>query len=280
MIETRPDEINPEELAWLRRLGVTKVQMGVQSLDDAILRHNLRGHTVLDSLRACALLRAAGFKIVLHWMPNMLGATLNQRSGGFFPLMASCQPGLGFNPDEIKIYPTQLLENTALHESWQAGAYQPYSTEELIQLIADIKPGVPEYCRINRIIRDIPSSHVVEGNRRTSLREDVRLSWKNAASNPACASAAGKCVRRSSARRACSSMTGYTMQPVQKSIFYPTIRRKADWLVICACPCRCLWKMCRQDCERKAGSILQTCGELPSSARCIFTGSRWRWVRN
>ena len=174
VIETRPDEINPEELAWLRRLGVTKVQMGVQSLDDAILRHNLRGHTVLDSLRACALLRAAGFKIVLHWMPNMLGATLTSDREDFSRLWLPAGQGWGLNPDEIKIYPTQLLENTALHKSWQAGAYQPYSTEELIQLIADIKPGVPEYCRINRIIRDIPSSHVVEGNRRTSLREDAR----------------------------------------------------------------------------------------------------------
>jgi len=174
VIETRPDEINPEELAWLRRLGVTKVQMGVQNLDDEILKRNLRGHTVLDSLRACALLRAAGFKIVLHWMPNMLGATIASDREDFSRLWLPASQGWGLNPDEIKIYPTQLLENTALHESWQGGEYQPYSTEELIQLIADIKPATPEYCRINRVIRDIPSSHVVEGNRRTSLREDVR----------------------------------------------------------------------------------------------------------
>ena len=178
VIETRPDEINPEELAWLRNLGVTKVQMGVQSLDEEILRRNLRGHTVLDSIRACALLRAAGFKIVLHWMPNMLGATTASDREDFSRLWLSANQGWGLNPDEIKIYPTQLLVNTALHESWRGGGYQPYSTDELIQLIADIKPGVPEYCRINRVIRDIPSSHVVEGNRRTSLREDVRAELK------------------------------------------------------------------------------------------------------
>jgi elongator complex protein 3 len=75
VIETRPDHVNQREIERLRRLGVTKVQMGVQSLDDEILEMNKRGHTVQETHRAVALLRAAGFKIVLHWMPNLLGAT-------------------------------------------------------------------------------------------------------------------------------------------------------------------------------------------------------------
>ena len=75
VIETRPDEINPDEIRWLRHLGVTKVQMGAQSLDDHILEINKRGHDVECTRQATALLRAAGFKIVLHWMPNLLGAT-------------------------------------------------------------------------------------------------------------------------------------------------------------------------------------------------------------
>lgn len=78
VIETRPTDIVPAELAWLRGLGVTKVQMGAQSLDDRILELNQRGHTVADTHQAAALLRAAGFKIVLHWMPNLLGATPTQ----------------------------------------------------------------------------------------------------------------------------------------------------------------------------------------------------------
>ncbi len=80
----------------------------------------------------------------------------------------------GLCPDEIKIYPTQLLENTPLHEYWKRGEYQPYETSELVQLIADVKPTIPRYCRVNRIIRDIPSTHVVAGNKRTSLRQDVQ----------------------------------------------------------------------------------------------------------
>ena len=166
-VETRPDEVSPAELAWFRSMGVTKVQMGVQSLDDHILELNQRGHNVAEARRATALLRAAGFKIVLHWMPNLLGATTDSDRADFPRLWE------GFCPDEIKIYPTQLLETAPLYEYWQRGEYHPYTTEQLINLIADVKATIPRYCRVNRVIRDIPSPHVVAGNRRSSLRQDV-----------------------------------------------------------------------------------------------------------
>src|SRR6266542_3892931 len=168
VIETRPDEINPNELRWLRHLGVTKVQMGAQSLDDHILEINKRGHDVECTRRASALLRAAGFKIVLHWMPNLLGATPQSDRADFAKLWAD------FCPDEIKIYPNQLLANAELYEYWQRGEFKPYTTQALIDLIADVKPTNPRYCRVNRVIRDIPSTNVVEGNRRTSLRQDIQ----------------------------------------------------------------------------------------------------------
>ena len=168
VIETRPDEINPAELAWLRRLGVTKLQMGAQSMDDHILSLNRRGHTVAQTHQAVALLRAAGFKIVLHWMPNLLGATLESDRQDFARLWDD------LCPDELKIYPTQLLENADLYGYWQRGEYQPYAMEELVSLVADIKPTIPPYCRVNRVIRDIPSDNVVAGNKRTSLRLDIQ----------------------------------------------------------------------------------------------------------
>ncbi len=167
VIETRPDEITPDEIRWLRHLGVTKVQMGAQSLDDRILELNKRGHDVECTRRATALLRAAGFKIVLHWMPNLLGATPESDHEDFARLW------MDFCPDEIKIYPNQLLANAELYEYWQRGEFHPYTTEQLIDLIADVKPTIPRYCRVNRVIRDIPSTNVVEGNRRTSLRQDI-----------------------------------------------------------------------------------------------------------
>ena len=172
VIETRPDEINPDEIKWLRHLGVTKVQMGAQSLDDRVLEMNKRGHDVECTRNAVTLLRAAGFKIVLHWMPNLHGATPESDREDFARLWTD------ICPDEIKIYPNQLLANAELYEYWQRGEFEPYSTQELIDLIADIKPSIPRYCRVNRVIRDIPSNNVVEGNRRTSLRQDVQNEMK------------------------------------------------------------------------------------------------------
>ena len=169
VIETRPDHVNPDEIAWLRSLGVTKVQIGAQSLDDNVLALNNRGHTVEELRDALALLRAAGFKVVLHWMPNLLGATIDSDREDFVRLWD------GLAPDELKIYPTQLLANAELFEYWQRGEYTPYETDDLIELVTDIKTTIPRYCRVNRIIRDIPSTNVVEGNKRTSLRQDVHL---------------------------------------------------------------------------------------------------------
>ncbi|HLA86650.1 MAG TPA: tRNA uridine(34) 5-carboxymethylaminomethyl modification radical SAM/GNAT enzyme Elp3 [Anaerolineales bacterium] len=180
VIETRPDEINPDELRWLRHLGVTKVQMGAQSFDDHILEINKRGHAVECTRKATALLRAAGFKIVLHWMPNLLGATpaLDRKDFANF--------WQDFCPDEIKIYPNQLLANAELYEYWQRGEFHPYTTEELVQLIADIKPSIPRYCRVNRVIRDIPGNNVVEGNTRTSLRQDIQSEMKKRGTHCQC----------------------------------------------------------------------------------------------
>lgn len=197
VIETRPDEITPDEIRWLRHLGVTKVQMGAQSLDDRILDMNKRGHDVECTRKAVELLRAAGFKIVLHWMPNLHGATPESDREDFARLWND------FCPDEIKIYPNQLLVNAELYEYWQRGEFKPYSTQELIDLIADIKPIIPRYCRVNRVIRDIPSTNVVEGNRRTSLRQDVQGEMKRRGTQCQCVrcrEVKGKSVRAEALR--------------------------------------------------------------------------------
>jgi elongator complex protein 3 len=173
VVETRPDHVDRAEIAWMRKLGVTKVQIGAQSLDDRILELNQRGHTVAELRAALALLRASGFKIVLHWMPNLLGASLESDREDFGGLWD------GLAPDELKIYPTQLLANADLYQNWERGEYTPYGTNDLVALIADIKLTIPRYCRVNRVIRDIPSTNVVEGNRRTSLRQDVQIELKN-----------------------------------------------------------------------------------------------------
>lgn len=174
VIETRPDHVDAEEIAHLRLLGVTKVQLGAQSLDDRVLEANRRGHDVECTRRAVRLLRAAGFKILLHWMPNLLGATPEGDRDDFLRLWSD--PDL--RPDELKIYPCSLLANAELYDYWRRGEYRPYTQAELLELLVGIKPRIPRYCRVNRVIRDIPSTNVVEGNRRSNLREDVHAELK------------------------------------------------------------------------------------------------------
>ncbi|MCC7354008.1 MAG: tRNA uridine(34) 5-carboxymethylaminomethyl modification radical SAM/GNAT enzyme Elp3 [Anaerolineae bacterium] len=170
VIETRPDWVTPDEVRRLRRLGVTKVQLGAQSLDDHILELNRRGHDVEATRRAVRLLRLGGFKLHLHWMPNLLGATPESDLADFKRLWDD--PAL--RPDELKIYPTALLRNAELYEWWERGEYQPYERAALIDLIVDCKALVPRYCRLNRIIRDIPAGHIVAGNKESHLRQVVQ----------------------------------------------------------------------------------------------------------
>ena len=182
VVETRPDWITPIEVRRLRSLGVTKVQMGVQSLDDRILALNHRGHSVADTRRAMGYLRAAGFKVVAHWMPNLLGATPASDREDFARLWSDAE----LRPDEIKIYPCQLLASAGLAGAWRRGEYQPYTTEQLIELTADLKPTIPRYCRVNRVVRDIPSGNVLAGSRRTSLRLDVQAELRRRGQSCAC----------------------------------------------------------------------------------------------
>jgi len=170
VVETRPDHITPEEVHRLRWLGVTKVQLGVQSLDDTILARNQRGHTVAATRRAMRLLRLAGFKIVVHWMPNLLGATPEGDLEDFRRLWDD--PAL--RPDELKIYPTALLPDTELYEHWQRGDYRPYDEETLVALLAHCKMLIPPYCRVNRLMRDIPAPNIVAGVKKSNLRQIVQ----------------------------------------------------------------------------------------------------------
>jgi len=176
VVETRPDHITPDEVYRLRALGVTKVQLGVQSLDDEILRLNKRGHAVEDLRHAVRLLRGAGFKLAFHWMPNLLGATPETDLEDFRCLWDD--PAL--QPDELKIYPTALLRGTELYEHYERGDYAPYDEAELMDLVTACKLLVPRYCRINRVLRDIPTGDIVQGVTHTNLRQMVQQRMERA----------------------------------------------------------------------------------------------------
>jgi len=167
VVETRPDHIDTAEVLRARRLGCTKVQIGFQSLDDRILSMNKRGHDVAATRRAVALLRRAGFKIHAHWMPNLYGATPESDRADYARLFDDPD----FRPDELKLYPCSLIESAELMQIYQAGGWSPYTHDELLHLLADCMARTPEYNRLTRIIRDIPSTDIVDGNRLTNFRQ-------------------------------------------------------------------------------------------------------------
>lgn len=167
VVETRPDHVDAEELVRLRRLGVTKVQVGLQSLDDAVLAANRRGHDAEAARVAATRLRAAGFKLLVHWMPNLLGATPASDRADFARLVGD--PAI--RPDELKIYPCVLLESAELADFHARGAWQPYDDATLEALVADCLERVPPWCRVTRVIRDIPAPEIAAGSRVGNLRE-------------------------------------------------------------------------------------------------------------
>ncbi len=174
VLETRPDVITPEEVLKLRMLGATKIQLGIQTLDDKISDLNKRGEHREHTSKAFNLLRAGGFKIHAHIMPNLYGSTPEIDLQVYKELFSD----ENYKPDELKIYPTSIVKNTELDKYYKEGKYTPYSTETLVNLIADCMEATPEYCRLTRVIRDIPSTEIEAGNMTTNLREVVEHKLK------------------------------------------------------------------------------------------------------
>jgi elongator complex protein 3 len=165
--ETRPDHVTEEEVLRLRRLGATKVQLGIQSLSDAVLFANRRGHDVAASRRALRRLRAAGFKLHAHWMPNLLGATPQTDAADFERLFEDPD----FRPDELKIYPCLLVESAQLMGAYERGDWRPYDDAVLLELLEHCLAHTPRYCRLTRVVRDFSSHDIVAGTRVANLRE-------------------------------------------------------------------------------------------------------------
>lgn len=169
VVETRPDAITPQSLVHLRALGCTKIQMGIQSLNQHILDVNERGATVDQIVQAFALLRLFGFKSHIHLMVNLLGATPTSDRAEYHQLVSDPR----FIPDEVKLYPCALVENAHLMRAYDAGDWQPYDEATLVELLAADILVTPPYTRISRMIRDISATDIVVGNKKTNLRQIV-----------------------------------------------------------------------------------------------------------
>jgi len=168
-LETRPDSISPKTIYHMRQQGCTRIELGLQAPDDEILKLVKRGHTVREFKRAMRLLRNAGFKVDLHFMPDLPGSTPKHDIEMYKTIFED--PGL--KPDMIKIYPNTVLESAELYQWWKDGKYKPYDEKELFKALIEMKLLTPRYCRISRLIRDIPTNEIYAGNSITNLREEL-----------------------------------------------------------------------------------------------------------
>ncbi|MCL5795222.1 MAG: tRNA uridine(34) 5-carboxymethylaminomethyl modification radical SAM/GNAT enzyme Elp3 [Patescibacteria group bacterium] len=163
-IETRQDYINKDEILRLRKLGITKVELGIQSIYDDVLRINKRGHNIKTTVIAIKMLKDAGFKISFQVMPNLLGSSYSRDKKMFQELFTNPD----FQPDYLKIYPLAVIKQSKLYMIYRQKKFKPYNLKQLTDLLLYIKQQVPYHCRIERVIRDIPSDIIIEGGAKVS----------------------------------------------------------------------------------------------------------------
>ncbi|MCK4520716.1 tRNA uridine(34) 5-carboxymethylaminomethyl modification radical SAM/GNAT enzyme Elp3 [Candidatus Parcubacteria bacterium] len=173
-IETRPDLIDKNEILNLRKLGITMVELGVQTIYDDILKKCQRGHLVKETIKATKLLKNAGFKIMYQVMPNLPGSNSNKD----FQCLKEIFQNPDFRPDWLKIYPCVVCKNTKLYQLWKQGKYKPYSDKQLINLLIQIKEILPYWVRVARLFRDIPAYHIKAGSKISNIRQVVKKELK------------------------------------------------------------------------------------------------------
>jgi len=169
-IETRPDWCREEEVRSMLEFGTTRVELGVQTLDDDIFRLVERGHKVAEVVRATRLLKEHGLKVYYHWMPGLPGSS----SEHDLEMSRRLFSDESFRPDGIKLYPTLVIAGTELEGWYQKDQYQPYPMDEMVNLMIGIKTLVPGYVRIPRVMRDIPNKFIVAGCKDLALRDTVK----------------------------------------------------------------------------------------------------------
>jgi elongator complex protein 3 len=167
-IETRPD-VCCEFIERMREFGCTRVELGVQLIDDKVYKFVKRGHTVKDVAIATKCLKNAGFKIGYHLMPGLPGSTPEKDLKLFRKIFSDER----FKPDQIKIYPCQVLPNSELEKIYWKGKYKPYSPEQIQKLLINMLKVIPRYCRVMRIMREIPLEYLIAGTKHIGIRKDV-----------------------------------------------------------------------------------------------------------
>jgi elongator complex protein 3 len=173
-VETRPDWAKQRHVDQMLKMGVTRVELGVQNIYDDIYLQVNRGHSVADAIEATQVLKDSGLKVLYHLMPGLPGSNFERDLEGFRKVFSEED----FRPDMLKIYPCLVIKGTKLYEWWREGKYKPYSSQEAADLIVEMKRYVPPWVRIMRVQRDIPATLIEDGVDRSDLRELVREKMK------------------------------------------------------------------------------------------------------
>ncbi len=168
-IETKPDYCKAQHVDMMLDYGITRVEIGVQSLQERVYEIVNRGHTYSDVIESFQISKDAGYKIVAHMMPGLPTVKPEEDISDFKKLFSDDE----LKPDMLKIYPSLVLENTPLYDEYQVGKYKPYSNEEMIRVLTEIKKNVPKWVRIMRVQREISSTEIIAGPKSGNLRQIV-----------------------------------------------------------------------------------------------------------
>ena len=174
VLETRPDFAMQEHIDTALKQGFTRVELGVQTLDNSVLKFINRGHDVERVITATRLLKDACYKVGYQYMLGLPGVGIEEEVKMFKSLFSDDV----FKPDALKLYPCIVIKGTGLYKLWEQGDYKPLTTDEAVKLIAELKKTIPKYCRVMRIQRDIPGSGISAGVDRTNLRQYVQKFMK------------------------------------------------------------------------------------------------------
>lgn len=168
-IETRPDYCSNEQIKDMLEFGATRVEIGVQILDDKIYKEINRGHTVQDVIDATKRLKQAGFKIGYHIMPGLPGSSPKKDLQIYKKIFSDSD----FKPDQVKIYPCQVLKNSGLEKLFYNRKFVPYDEKTVSDLILKMLRKTPRYVRVMRVMREIPTAYLVAGVLKTDLRKEI-----------------------------------------------------------------------------------------------------------
>ncbi len=166
--ETRPDYCKKEHINRMLDFGVTRVELGVQTLSDDLYMKIKRGHTMADVVEANQLLRDSAIKVAMHMMPGLFS---NQSLD--LKMFKQLFNDDNFKPDMLKIYPCLVTKGSELYDLWVEGEYEPYNDDEAVELITKVKEILPKWVRTMRIQRDIPSTLIEAGVKKSNLGELV-----------------------------------------------------------------------------------------------------------